>query len=42
MKVKKDEMRTFGGEEMDTGGEGGVVPGLDININMNCAGISQK
>ena len=43
MKVKKDEMMIeLGGEEMDTGGEGGVVLSLDINMNVYCAGISQK
>ena len=27
---------------MDTGGEGRIVQSLDINMNVNCAGISQK
>ena len=27
---------------MDTGGEGRIVQILDINMNVNCAGFSQK
>ena len=27
--------RLLGGEEMDTGGEGRIVPSLDININVH-------